>query len=355
MSIRPAICPPKQVHGNFSVFDEADDNRVYAKQIVRALRSDSPPRELLTQFFVWRVSDLNPVAQTFSVLINLQVSFQETDPAFKNAILSTTAEEANGIKSVFRKPGWKRGDFPWVPAVRVFNCIEEKQHEEWWRVTTGDFSKSLWPGEDRTLFDQNAEQVWVHHNMRLQLVLEECWELQNFPFDLQQLHITLTTQHPYSHSSFWKNMDTHKDYGLPKTAVMRFSQRQASSVSNTGFVSQTYAMHPPRLIAYDSDWTVNDLPLLSRASESRTGCQYSRLHIALVIERHSGYVMWNVVSMHSLILASSLSAYAIAPAEVANRTNVPITLILAAAAFKLVTTSMLPGKLIMPVVRAKSR
>ena len=251
------------------------------------------------QFFIWKVSNIDTVSQSFSCRLNLRASYEEN---------------AAKLKRPDESQQWSAACFAWRPQLRFFNLLEEtSQREEWWRVTGSDFNKEL-PAANSAAFQDGS--VWVHQNIRVSGVFEELFELRAFPLDLQHLHISVT--------SSW-------DVGC---AVLRFSEMQRSSVSANASVSQLFCMASPRLIAYDSDWVPGrDLPLLSRAEESRTGARYPRAHIALVMTRHSTYYVWNILTMQVLIAVSNFSTFVIDPEDAAGRLSLIITLILASAAF----------------------
>lgn len=267
------------------------------------------------QFFVWKVTKISTVEQSFECQLNVRASYRE---------------EVSNLPFADTERQWRSDMFKWKPQLRLLNLLEEtRDREEWWRVTLGDegSSQEISPADRGKVAGMGtSSSVWVHQNLRVQGVFEELFELRQFPIDLQQLHITITSAWDVRH------------------VALRFSDVQRSSISGRASVSQLFRMHAPRLIAYDStDWTAGeDLALLSRSEESRTGAQYCRAHIGLMMTRQSAYYVWNILSMQALIAVANFSVFAIDPADVSDRLSLIITLILASAAFKFVTTSMLP-------------
>lgn len=148
------------------------------------------------------------------------------------------------------------------------------------------------------------------------------------------LHITVTSS--WDHSQ----------------VALKFSEYQTSSISEKASVSQVWRMHYPRLLAFDMPstgprdpvgWSSdNDLPLLSLAEESRTGKTYCRAHIGLVLARNAEYYVYNILTMQGLIAIANMSTFAIHGDDISGRLGVLLTLILASAAFKIVTTDKLP-------------
>ena len=208
---------------------------------------------------------------------------------------------------------------------------ELSEREEWWRVTSDKTAHTEIPKSAIAppmpmagpLLDG---RVWVHQNMRVRATFEERLELHDFPIDLQVLHITIT--------SSWDH----------QAVVLKFADFDTSAVSSNASISQVFQMGPPRLIDYESDWDSDiDLPLLSLPHESRTKARYCRAHIGLVMARNSSYYVANILCVNNVVLCiSNFSVFFVPPDDGANRINILITLILASAAFKFVSTSMLP-------------
>mmetsp|Transcript_39554 Transcript_39554/g.51051 ORF Transcript_39554/g.51051 Transcript_39554/m.51051 type:complete len:401 (-) Transcript_39554:1625-2827(-) len=268
---------------------------------------ENSPRIVYVQFYVWTVSEISTVDQTFKVLINLKLSFHETN---KDNIIWGKSEP------------WSQEDFKWHPQFRLLNCVEETMdREEWWRVTTKDFQNYLNPKQESV---SEAEDIWVHQNVRLRGQFEENMELKDFPFDHQHLHVTLTSR--------WS----------ADSCIFRLSPYQKSCVSKGALNHQVLSLHEPRAYDYTSDHDDGCLPLLSDPSESNSNVQYNRIHIALVCTRNPYYVLTNVVTMHFLVGTTCFTTFALEADDIADRINLLVTLILATAAFKYVSTTMLP-------------
>ena len=284
--------------------EQTADDRTILSHLV-----EQGARVVHLQFFVWKVSHISSVDQTFQCRFNLRASY---------------SEDKSKLQHSQELPQWTGECFPFKPQLRFTSMLhEESEREEWWRVTGADFNKDVQPG---ALDAVASDRVWVHHNLRIFGLFEETFELRNFPLDLQSLHISVT--------SSWD----------ASALVLRFSEVQRSSVSANATTSQLFEMRRPQLLAYDSEAWVGgrNLALLSRPEESRTGVRYCRAHIALTLKRHASYYVWNIVTMQMLIGLANFATFVIEPTDVADRLATIITLILASAAFKFVTTSMLP-------------
>lgn len=278
----------------------------------------APTRVVYLQFFVWKVSNINTATQTFDALFNLRASFEEE---------SSKLDQSANPSSNTDPSRWTATDFPWKPQLRFFNMQHEykDEREEWWRVTSDKTSRDELPKSSPDDSFSQPRRVWVHQHMRVRGTFEERLELQDFPIDLQLLHITVT--------SSWDH----------QTALLKWADFDTSAISVNASVSQVFEMGPPRLIDYSSDWDGDvDLPLLSLPHESRTQARYCRAHIGLVMARNSSYYVYNILCVQMVICVSNFSVFFVPLDDGASRIDVMLTLILASAAFKFVTTSMLP-------------
>jgi hypothetical protein len=282
------------------------------------IASPAPPRICFVQFYVWRISKIDAIAQTFEVCVTFRFSYLE--PKRGNL---TPSEEGDG---------WSAGQIKWKPQPRFLNKVEDsEEQEEWWVVTTADFGRTVKPSQVEGLAE---EQLWVHQYIRLRGVFEDLFELRSFPFDLQFLTLHIT--------SHWSM----------ESLLFEFSHNEVSSVARMALNSQIFEKHSPQLIDWRTAQAASELTeglpsyrhchLLSDKHESRTQVHYSNCHLRLLVSRNSSYVLWNVVSMHLLIGFCCFSVFSIAPADAADRIGLLLTLVLASAAFKLVSTSMLP-------------
>jgi len=157
--------------------------------------------------------------------------------------------------------------FLWKPQCQLANIKEQNAYGEFWAISTEDFSTPLLPGDSRV----QTGTLWLHQHVDVceifnehlgPLLAKAQWQ---FPFDMEQLHLTFTSRWCYNN------------------VVLKFSQLETSDISVDGFMSSTYDMHKPRLIDFDSDWGDGNLSFLSREHELPM--------FAMVITRKSG-VLW---------------------------------------------------------------
>lgn len=109
------------------------------------------------QFFVWKVSMISNVEQTFQAKLNLRASYEE-DP--------------RNLRVVETEKQWRPNMFPWHPQLRFFNMQSLEDRDEWWRVTTEDFACEL----DFAAAKAAQSSVWVHQNLMVRGTFEEMFE-----------------------------------------------------------------------------------------------------------------------------------------------------------------------------------
>ena len=269
----------------------------------------------LAQFFITNVNGIDADKGTFAACISYKLSWCESNEHVLNALAETAGSTC-----------WAEDHFLWKPQCRLSNLVEEDAGPvESWSITTDDLSTQVLPGDPRIL----SNLVWVHQHVRVSGTFKECFssrmaaEQWNFPFDMEQLHI-----------SFISTLDV-------SYAVLKFSQLETSGIVPGGFVSDTYSMHTPRLIGFDSDWGEGNVPFLSSEHESPTGDRHCSAHIAMVITRKNG-VMWKAVVPQVFLVLASFSAYAFEDDATFARVVLLLMLFLAWSLCRVATVSGLP-------------
>ena len=92
------------------------------------------------QFFVWKVSHISSVEQTFQCRFNLRASY---------------AEEAVKLNRTEVMTQWDASCFTFKPQLRFTSLLEEvSEREEWWRVTGDNFAKEVSPAALGDLSDK---------------------------------------------------------------------------------------------------------------------------------------------------------------------------------------------------------
>jgi hypothetical protein len=311
--------------------DEIEANNFHLKQEIDEVlqrqnlagKNGSFPREVDLQFYLWRVHSIETVAQTFCITLTLTISWKEDN--VRENIIPGKKEESN----------WILTDFQWNPQTQFKNLIEEDgaMKEEWIRVKAIDennpgggksISKQEWINDIEKLKELN-QPVRVTHRIKSKLTLSEAFELQDFPFDFQPLHIQI--------ASTWDCYNV----------LLRFSELRPSAIEPSPLDSQEWEMVSPRLIAYNTECDRDDLPLLSLSSQSITGARYSRAYIALMAKRKPNYYMWNIYIMLLILGSLSFTVFSVHAEETGDRLGIMLTLVLALVAFKLVLAQSLPS------------
>ena len=307
--------------------DEANNAHMvqYIKEELRNKVSEGRnfPREVEIYFYLWRIHHIDTVAQSFSISITVSLSWIEDD-AFKNFKSFEDGDESS----------WNLEDFKWNPQVKFKSVLEEDEmeHEDWFRVTPIGLSRKSINTKTNVTKDEwiksyrdSNTKMRVTQFMRRKLTVSEAFELMNFPFDIQGLHVQL--------SSSWDS----------NQVLLTFNKTMPSSMDPNPLDSQEWEVYMPRLIAYDMDWREDDQPLLSLSSQSISGARYSRAYIALMVKRKPAYYLWNIYVMLLILGTLSFTVFSVDPAETGDRLGIMLTLVLALVAFKLVLVQMLPS------------
>ena len=286
------------------ISEELADNRHFAAELIEG-KHKGRRREVEISFFVWNINEIDVINQKFSVRTNIYASWDED---VKN--IAVGEETSKFEKSMFS----------WDPQLRFTNCYElSDDYESWYRVVSLSDHSFIKPSQL-----SEHKKVRVMYCQRIQGWFHEGFEMQNFPFDLQHLHIGLTSS--WSHNS----------------VALSFDKIKPTRVSSQALTSQTWEMSAPRLLSYNSDWDRKSLPMLSQSTDSASGARYCRLYLALTISRRPNFIMWNVMVIMALVGFLSFATFALDPSELGDRQACVLTLVLTTVAFKYVTTSMMP-------------
>jgi len=289
------------------ISEETADNRHFVAELLEG-KSKGNRREVELSFFVWNINEIDAINQRFSVRFNLYAAWDEDS---KN--ISVEDDSSSYEKSMFA----------WDPELRFTNCFERSDgYESWYRVLSKkDHLTTVKPSE---LHSSKHQVVRVVYSQRIQAWFHEGFEMHNFPFDLQHLHIGVTSS--WDHESI----------------ALSFDNQKPTRVSSAALTSQTWEMAAPRLFSYDSDWDADSLPLLSQSTDSASGARYCRAYLALTISRRPNFIIWNVMVIMALVGFLSFGTFALDPSELGDRQACVLTLVLTTVAFKYVTTNMMP-------------
>jgi len=286
---------------------------------------DKPPKDVKLLFHVTRVTAINTILCSFTVIFTVTATWIEEDPQHK--FVFNEVKDKDKDKTVPKV--WEISNLAWYPQLRFLNLIEEDDfiRNEWISVKPANPNgPKLSPAEWREKYKDSNQNMEVSHSMSKKFVLSEAYELKDFPVDFQSLHIQI--------SSSWDCSDV----------LLRCDDSCPCVCDPKALDSLEFIMHKPRFIDYKSkDLTDEDLPLLSNSSTSVTGVRYSRAYLALTVVRIPNYYLWNVSVMLLLLGTLSLTTFSIDFDDIGERLSSILTLVLATVAFKLVIANDTPN------------
>eukprot|EP00735_Rhodelphis_limneticus_P003548 TRINITY_DN15034_c0_g1::TRINITY_DN15034_c0_g1_i1::g.25023::m.25023 TRINITY_DN15034_c0_g1::TRINITY_DN15034_c0_g1_i1::g.25023 ORF type:complete len:651 (-),score=81.83,sp/O70212/5HT3A_CAVPO/23.83/2e-07,Neur_chan_LBD/PF02931.18/1.1e-05,Neur_chan_memb/PF02932.11/9.3,Neur_chan_memb/PF02932.11/0.81,MDFI/PF15316.1/6 TRINITY_DN15034_c0_g1_i1:113-2065(-) len=165
--------------------------------------------------------------------------------------------------------------------------------------------------EDRLRKKEKNSDV-VTHTTRIRGTMTEFLELWDFPFDRQDLRVVVATpQH------------------VAKLIFVPFEGRKSILMGTIQL--QEWSLLEPRVEFVQTD-----------PSTSSTGVSYSEYHIVLQARRRPAYYVVNIMLVVAVLVSMGYYSAGIDPANLADRLNVLLTLILTCIAFKFMVSDCLP-------------
>ena len=290
-----------------TVSEDEATNRHFVHELSTAA-TEQQRKEVRLSFFVWNINELDIINQRFSVRFSMRASWEEDTQNLKEKMKKFLEKKEEREKFEEKKESFsfKKEMLPWDPQLRFTNLFEEDKDdgEEWYRVfefnhdTSAPYGKDLKPCD---IEDYEGDKVIVMECKRIKGIFHEAYEMDDFPFDYQHLHIGVT--------SSWDHTKV----------ALSFDRERPTQVSSQSFISQTFELKAPRLLSYADDWDEDSLPLLSKAAESATGARYCRAYLALTVQRKPNFVLWNVMVIMTLVGFLSFATYALPPEELGDR------------------------------------
>ena len=159
-------------------------------------------------------------------------------------------------------------------------------------------------------------------------------ELPDFPLDIQELSVTMSTKHKPSICKLIS--DTQKISTITVEALNTFRDQQKFKLYRLVKVSETasYDMESSMSVSVTSD----DYKNLSMTKSNKR----SKFVASCFCSRRPGYYLTNVYSFNLLITVLSLTLFVIDTKLAQNRISGTFTLILTSFSFKVVTSKTLP-------------
>ncbi|CAE7821799.1 GluClalpha, partial [Symbiodinium sp. CCMP2456] len=275
----------------------------------RSASSAQWPREVFVWFFLDRVNEVDTVKQRFQIELLYSARWRELC--------------LDHVQGNIHQTDWDSTNFQWEPKLKFVNVVsQEPTQDDWFEVSNENFERI----SPEQYIQQKPAEVWIRRFTRLKATFAVKMDFKPFPFDMQLLNMTLTLQHPVT------------------TALLRFCDRDscADMMTETTHL-QEFDFQSPRMIAYDQPAALSSGALLmSKPDWSRTGTQYSWLHIAPVIVRHAAPYFWSIMFPQCMLVSLAFVVFCIDPENFSARIEIDLAIILATITFRLTIADLLP-------------
>jgi len=198
-------------------------------------------------------------------------------------------------------------DLLWQPEVHIENVL-------------GDNQGSIW---QQGILNEEG-QCWIVEKRKVKGVFAETLELQDFPFDVQDLTITLSTER------------TENQVKLVQ------DPRDRSALIQQPFVQQqewNLYDHIETKVLRTSAEIVRHEPYISGQHSS---LYHSAFSVTCRAGRRTGFFYWNIFLIMSFISCLAFATFSVQPKYVHNRLQLSFTLLLTSVAFKFVVNQSLP-------------
>ncbi|KAM7537317.1 hypothetical protein Aperf_G00000076481 [Anoplocephala perfoliata] len=186
----------------------------------------------------------------------------------------------------------------WNPLCYIDNVLSETKEVQWLSTSIGQ-----------------GGEVYIIERRRVKGVFLETLELNDFPLDVQDLSITVTTE----------RSDTEVDL-IP-------DHNEMSAINKQTFVDQ-------------QEWNLHEHVEITkrviRREYSRSMKSHPCLSVTCRAARRPGYFYWNVFLIMFMISGLSFATFAVSPDKAELRLRLSFTLILTSVTFKYVITQSLP-------------
>ena len=290
----------------------------WATQVKKINDYESKERkDIKISFNVMSIDEIDVIKQRFSVRFTM---FAEWDDSADMIDVSNSKKGKD--PSLFDNEM-----FTWDPELEFLNLFmnTKDEVETWYNVLDPTSHRSITPAE---LENYKGGKVRILFCQKIQATFHEAFELRDFPFDFQHLHIGVTSR--------WD----------AKAVSISFHPSRSSRVSEYALTSQTYFLGAPRLLSHADDTDENydgAPPLLSDKADSASRKRYCRAYMALSIARKPDYIIGNVMIILSLVGSLSFAAYSLDPVQnQSGRLSLIVTLVLTTVTFKNTVRNMMP-------------
>jgi hypothetical protein len=256
-----------------------------------AIVTIAPPLVFHTRMSLFHLDEINTVAQSF-----------RADVYIEYRLRGITSDPDEGlVKALFHAYGFREDMLELIMAIDVI-------------------SMERWSSISRSSTIPNTYDYALR--LRARAIFAEQYELAEFPFDVQDMHITTTLNIPKIRATLIENLE------FPSIMMHRTFQHKSVLDIVYGKVLSV-------------EMTTSD------PSESGAGYIYPRCTFITTLSRHHGYYITNVLSpMMVITYLAAVSAGAVdsdgARMSTGDRLSVTLTLMLTAVAYKFIVASALP-------------
>ncbi|VDO47265.1 unnamed protein product [Schistosoma margrebowiei] len=186
----------------------------------------------------------------------------------------------------------------WNPLIIIDNILSESKEQHW------------------IITERNEhDEIFIVERRRLRGVFLETLELNDFPLDVQDLTITLTSERPESEVEL-----------IP-------DKHEPCRINLQTLVDQ-------------QEWRLHEHIEITRRSATQEYTNSSQSHPCISVTcraaRRPGYFYWNVFLIMFFITGLSFATFAVPPERPENRLQLSFTLFLTSVAFKFVINQSLP-------------
>ncbi|CAH8489540.1 unnamed protein product [Schistosoma haematobium] len=186
----------------------------------------------------------------------------------------------------------------WNPLILIDNILSESKEQHW------------------IITERNEhDEIFIVERRRLRGVFLETLELNDFPLDVQDLTITLTSERPESEVEL-----------IP-------DKHEPCRINLQTLVDQ-------------QEWRLHEHIEITRRSATQEYTNSSQSHPCISVTcraaRRPGYFYWNVFLIMFFITGLSFATFAVPPERPENRLQLSFTLFLTSVAFKFVINQSLP-------------
>lgn len=229
-----------------------------------------------------KLEDIDTIKQVFSGIIYVKAKWREPSLEF------SVSRDAQNVD-------W---DSLWNPKLDIHNVMGEAKQEIW-----------------HELESQADGSVWVVERRRVKGTFTENMELQEFPFDIQDISVLLTSELPIEEVELDEDQDD-----ISNVVIHSF-------VDSSEWHLRRFVYIEPRILEDNN----------TKHEHRKPG-----LFFRCCVVRRSEFFIWNNMLVMSLISALSFTTFAVDVDKTQNRIQLSFILVLAGVTFKFAASQAVP-------------